>query len=1171
MDQDEPEEDGKDRKLLLSGQVYLGKNNYSHFSSRKYKKMDSMPRCSLSISASGNECAIGTAGGVWVINLNEIQDNSAELPEIHAQNLNDSAKSADLSSEKFSDSLIRDSKSDANFGDIREESHKIGRGISHNCSFLKFPQSSRYIDYWRDGSTFGNCGYCMKITNNIPRVSAESLEWWKTRNNKISKIKSSLNQSNISGLEASFLEPHYPTGRVELCDTSQAGPSCQLELDQVRTSWHPYMSYQSWMISAVQKSLTVFDVSRGTGSNSSIFDSGSSNGASVTAAAISNVAHQSSITDIGWSYFNPFVFTSIAIDGVVKVWDLRLKAGALGNQGDNSAARAGSNQGYSALSLKKPSFRLTHSDWNTEIGFKDQVSWNHGNEYILASSHCDNVKVWDLRKGNIPLQVISDIGNDTDDTAFVQSIDWSRAQDQELLVVSDIGNVKVWNIHDFSYPISDFNIAETGSDLALWDSLFTPNGHGVISSLRSTNFKLSLKALPKHSSSSSTTIKVGDFIHNEENIPGITNFKWRELGGFGHGKETSMESKYELITWSNDGILRMWSFVDGNQQREEVLDEESASFDVPEKADKEYVVPDALKVPDGVKLDLSKMGRLCLLDGLPDRFHNLKLLKNELFKYSKILCHRYRILSAGVEITNGRSLGLSDNITDIYEPRFAIVRLFSVNHPSTKQLLQLLCIFDLFNKPAWPKMYLGAYIYPEKTKEASKLTFVKIPLDQFSLDEVYKIKLSIMKQDFSSYLEKVVQIWLTGLPKNFIDSKFHDPVARNINANWLSSRPNPWESRSESGGQSKSARVMNESDLKILEDRVPFPCLCGARFSGTGQLIYFMKKTPSIILERNNGIIPRSLRLYRGSLGSESSDKESYDWIMKRKFSSDIRSSFLLSSNSDESYNFSDGIFPRSFMTKDPDFIHEVKIINIDSCIFQSNYRADLYSLNSENGRLICSENQIIAKKFGRWDSWYAWRIAELLLSMSFRKKYFEKSSCSGAIFSKDPFGINLIRAIFEYFELIGDLQTLALLSCVFETQTLMGNFLAASDESDIASTDTIILERKSEDYETSSISTDLNSSSSSLKAISAAVKSAISSFPSGSSPPTNKPMKTNSSFDPENSDRVKFNESIVNTNSISSADKLAVSEDLFENATPVIPTRKIRKSFQTREPTQKR
>ncbi|KAF8629004.1 hypothetical protein AX17_005860 [Amanita inopinata Kibby_2008] len=122
-------------------------------------------------------------------------------------------------------------------------------------------------------------------------------------------------------------------------------------------------------------------------------------------------AHYRAITDTNWHTTECDTVVSTSIDSWLWAWDLR--------------------------EPRKPIFGLS--------AFKSggtQVKWNRQDANILASSHGNEVYIWDRRKGSLPLTRIRA------HSSKIYGIDWSHDYRTEIVTCSLDRSIKVWDIND---------------------------------------------------------------------------------------------------------------------------------------------------------------------------------------------------------------------------------------------------------------------------------------------------------------------------------------------------------------------------------------------------------------------------------------------------------------------------------------------------------------------------------------------------------------------------------------------------------------------------------------------------------------------------------------------------------------------------------------------------
>ncbi|KAG6836530.1 hypothetical protein H0H93_007076 [Arthromyces matolae] len=209
-------------------------------------------------------------------------------------------------------------------------------------------------------------------------------------------------------------------------------------------------------------------------------------------------AHYRAITDINWHTTECDTVVSTGIDSWIWAWDLRQP--------------------------RKPIFGLS--------AFKaggTQVKWNRQDANILASSHADEVLIWDRRKGSLPIKCIK--AHD----AKIYGIDWAHDRRDEIVTCSLDKTIKTWDTStDDLQPKSTINTA-----YPVWRARALPFGRGVLSLAQRGYTALDMYSADR------SDMPTERF---EGHTDVVKEFVWRKGG----------EDEYQLITWSKDRTLRFW-------------------------------------------------------------------------------------------------------------------------------------------------------------------------------------------------------------------------------------------------------------------------------------------------------------------------------------------------------------------------------------------------------------------------------------------------------------------------------------------------------------------------------------------------------------------------------------------------------------------------------------
>ncbi|KAF9430665.1 hypothetical protein BGZ76_000763 [Entomortierella beljakovae] len=161
-------------------------------------------------------------------------------------------------------------------------------------------------------------------------------------------------------------------------------------------------------------------------------------------------AHSRAITDINWSPFVPDLLATCSVDTFVHLWDLRTP--------------------------KKPV--NSFCAWTAAATV---VKFNRKDEYLLASAHDTNLEIWDKRKGSSPVSTIQA------HKQKINGIDWSRKHRNHIITCSLDKMIKFWDIDDPSQPNN-----EIVTKSPVWRARHTPFGRGILTMPQRTETALSL-------------------------------------------------------------------------------------------------------------------------------------------------------------------------------------------------------------------------------------------------------------------------------------------------------------------------------------------------------------------------------------------------------------------------------------------------------------------------------------------------------------------------------------------------------------------------------------------------------------------------------------------------------------------------------------------------------
>ncbi|KAJ1343998.1 hypothetical protein BSLG_001478 [Batrachochytrium salamandrivorans] len=257
--------------------------------------------------------------------------------------------------------------------------------------------------------------------------------------------------------------------------------------DVADVQWNPHSHRSNWIATTSNQKTLIWNIARG------VPAAGSVQSVSSTQNNVEFILnkHVRAVSDIHWSPFHPESIATCSYDAFIHLWDLR-------------------------LGPSKPS--ASFSSWTVGA---TQVKYNRINEWMLASSHDTDVRIWDARKGSSPLTLI------TAHMTKIYGIDWSHKNENEIITCSQDKLVKFWNI---SQPrMCQSTIVTTAP---VWRARYTPFGNAVITMPQRKDNNLYLWSCENRTSPLYT-------FSGHSDVP--AEFVWRCIDGH-----------YQLVTWSKD-------------------------------------------------------------------------------------------------------------------------------------------------------------------------------------------------------------------------------------------------------------------------------------------------------------------------------------------------------------------------------------------------------------------------------------------------------------------------------------------------------------------------------------------------------------------------------------------------------------------------------------------
>lgn len=225
-------------------------------------------------------------------------------------------------------------------------------------------------------------------------------------------------------------------------------------------------------------------------------------------------AHSRAITDINFAVFNPDMLATCAVDAFVHCWDLRTPSRPV----------------------------ISFSDW---FAGATQVKWNRQDPHIIASSHDKYLRIWDERKGALPLKTIE--AHETK----IYGIDWNRTKASKIVTCSLDRTIKIWD-----YEVSEEEPERViHTRFPVWRARHTPFGYGILAMPQRGNNDLHLYDYREdHAVFKDGTTEIRPNYSFAGHREQAKEFLWRARGTM---SDNTDNRDFQLVTWGADRDLMM--------------------------------------------------------------------------------------------------------------------------------------------------------------------------------------------------------------------------------------------------------------------------------------------------------------------------------------------------------------------------------------------------------------------------------------------------------------------------------------------------------------------------------------------------------------------------------------------------------------------------------------
>ncbi|XP_048829115.1 GATOR complex protein WDR59 isoform X1 [Brienomyrus brachyistius] len=568
----------------------------------------------------------------------------------------------------------------------------------------------------------------------------------------------------------------------------------------------------------------------------------------------------------------------------------------------------------------------------------------------------------------------------------IHGLDWHPDSEYVLATSSQDNSVRFW---DYRQPRKYLNILSC--QMPVWKARYTPFSNGLVTvmvpQLRRENSLLLWSALELNS-------PVHAFVGHDDVV---LEFQWRRQ------KEGSKD--FQLVTWSRDQTLRMWR-VDQQLQK-------LCSNDVMDSVDE--LMEGMLLTPEAEK---SLQPQLPESQQSPD--HSTEEPDYQRDSLQPELQPSSKQEPPGVPQTLQQEFSLVNlQIRNINVEMDAVNRSCVVTARCGSNRVRLVVKFPAqYPNNAAPTFQ---FVSPTTIHPSMKIKIQKILTDT----SLQKVKRN--QNCLEPCLRKLVSCLETCIAQE----------EGNPSSSYVPVTP-------------PSLQAFSTYSYGSYQDaNIPFPRTSGARFCGTGSLVFFTRPvtmhrsvsptepTPrslsALSAYHSGALIPMkirsepqsSLRLYSGS--PTRSDKEQVS----------ISSFYYKERKSRRWKNKREGAEASSRPVK---LAGKVIIQEISSLLPVHKALGETYVLNVNDIRDTCQRNATAALAVGRRDLAKVWALASAATSGDLSPN---AEPDAGAPWAQHPFGRLLLETLLDYYSKMSDIQTLAMLCSVFEAQCCPQDYLS--------------------------------------------------------------------------------------------------------------------------------
>ncbi|XP_046339697.1 GATOR complex protein WDR59-like isoform X11 [Haliotis rufescens] len=643
-------------------------------------------------------------------------------------------------------------------------------------------------------------------------------------------------------------------------------------------------------------------------------------------------AHTRTVSDVDWSPFDVNQLTSCSVDTYTYLWDIR--------------------------DPKKPAATFQ------SVAGASQVKWNKVVNNMFATTHEGDIRIWDPRKGNTPIQYIAA------HLSKIHGLDWNPSNQYKLVTASQDCFVRFWDCTN--HRRSEFTL-NTGSPV--WRARLTPFGNGlmtvVVPQLRRGENKLYLW------NTSNLTQPIHTFVGHKDVV---LEFHWR--------KQTEGVRDQQLVTWSRDQSLRIWRI---------------------DSALQELCGHDTNNLPDLVG-DLSKSTPATLesaLDSLSVIDENPTVSEP--------------VISQGTMSNQPQTLQQEFSLVNKNIPHVTIEEMDAINRVCkvTAQIGKRRVSLNLNFPPDYPNNASPSFQFLHSTLDATmQKQLIKVLTD--TSQKHVKRNMNCLEPCLRQLITELDTLTKTERKTPDLDIPF--PLTQQQN-------------------MMQTTPIYPMYSFGSFQDSsVPFPRTSGARFCSVGVLVIFGR---SAVMKKHDGTEPTPKALSELAAFARPSQNATpfapffprspptpsneglsiSDFYTYKERRHRTRSRSRVREVSESRYRDTEKA------AKKLNKVAPVKVYDVSALLTVHKQLAENYKLDLSDIPGMCSHNAAAAAVVGRKDLVQIWNYVSVMLPASLNPSP-TPTSCRP--FAMTAFGRPLLKTMLDHYSSYYDVQTLAMLCCVF-------------------------------------------------------------------------------------------------------------------------------------------